>query len=93
MEPILRLCVADVDQVLMLSSTIPRNEVTNIKPSFEGGVGYITNAIVDIFWYENMNYTVIERDSFGKGGCQTSMANNESDFGVAIVDFPVDEDF
>ena len=93
MDPIARLCVADIDQIITLDNKIPVGPVTNIKPRFDGGFGFTGDFIADIFWYKVINYTVIKTSLFGEGGCQTSMAKNESDFGIAIVDFPVNEEY
>ena len=92
MESVLRLCVVNVETVMVLDENIPIGKVTNMKPHFSGSFVFAINPIIDIV-YKNWNYTVAIASTFGKGGCQTSMANNETDFGVAVVDFPVDEDF
>ena len=92
MESVFRLCVVNVESVMVLDEYIPIGKVTNIKPHFTGTFDFAGNFIIDVL-FTNFNYTVVMASTFGKGGCQTSMANNETDFGVAIVDFPVDEDF
>ena len=92
MESVLRLCVVNVESVMVLDENIPIGKVTNIKLHFSGSFAFAINPIIDIV-YKNWNYTVVVASTFGKGGCQTSMANNETDFGAVVVDYPVDEDF
>ena len=89
----LRVCVTNVAQIITLNQDIPVGKVTNIRPSFEGGLGFIGDFLVDTFWFTNFNYTVTEATSFGIGGCQTLIVHNESDVAVALVEVPVNEDY
>ena len=93
MQAPLRVCVANMAQIITLNEKIPVGKVTNIRPSFEGGLGFIGDFLVDTFWFTNFNYTVIEATSFGIGGCQTLIVRNESDMAVALVEVPVNEDY
>ena len=88
----MRMCVVNVETVMVLDENIPIEKVTNIKPYFTGSFDFVPNFIIEVI-YKNWNYTVVIASTFGKGGCQTSMANNETDFGAVVVDYPVDEDF
>ena len=77
---------------MTLDEYIPVGKVTNLKPHFSGSFDFVPNFIIDVI-FTNFNYTIVMHSTFGKGGCQTFMANNETDFGIAVVDFPVNEDF
>ena len=93
MEAPLRFCTIDLQQILEISEDIPINKVTNIKPSFEGGLAFAGNFLLDVIWSRPFNYTVIKADRFGSEGCEGSIARNETDVAVAIIDFPVNEDY
>jgi hypothetical protein len=93
MDSHVRLCLVSLNQILTLNNDIPEGVISNVRPSFGGGFSFAADFILDILWVDGINYTVVTTKVFGKGGCQTSIAKNESDFGVAIVDFPIDEDY
>lgn len=89
---VLRLCVAEVAEIMALDKNYPRG-VTNIRPQFVGDFGFLANFLVEELLVYDVNFTIVQESIFGKGGCQTSIANNESDFGIAMVDYPVDEEY
>ena len=93
MEVSLRFCIIEIKQILEISEDVPINKVTNIKPSFEGGLAFAGNFLVDVVWSQPFNYTIIKADRFGSEGCEGSIARNETDGAVAIIDFPVNEDY
>ena len=93
METPLRVCTISLQGALTLGEDIPVDKVTNTKPYFEGGGGFIMNLAVDIIWSRPINYTMSIASSFGTDGCVGMIAKNESDVSFAIVDFPVNEDY
>lgn len=88
---VLRLYVVDAE-IMTLDKEYPRG-VTNIRPHFIGGFGFLANFMIEELLIYDVNFTIVEKSTFGKGGCQTLLANNASDFGMAIVGCPVNEDY
>ena len=93
MEAPVRICTIHVKDFMTLRKDIPVDEITNINPYFEGAMDPVMNLAVDIAWYRPVNYTILIASSFGSDGCQGMIAKNQSDASLAIVDFPVNEDY
>ena len=77
-----------IDLLLYPKKNIPINEVTNIEPAFDGELGFVLEFFTKAIWYRSINYTLTVTDSFGNDGCEGSIARNESDVAVALVDYP-----
>ena len=89
----LRICTVDVKSVLSLRNDISIDKVNDIKPYLEGILGSTFNLLVDVIWSQPINYTISIASSFGTDGCQGMIAKNQSDVSIALVDFPVNEDY
>ena len=93
METPLRVCTVDVKNFLALRDDISIGKVNDIKPYLEGILGSTFNLLVDVIWSQPINYTISIASSFGTDGCQGMIAKNQSDVSIALVDFPVNEDY
>ena len=93
MEPPLRICTIKIKDFAYPKEHIPINKVTNIKPAFDGGVGFIFESFVDVIWTHTINYTLAVMDSFGNDGCEGSISRNESDMAILLVDYPIKHDY
>ena len=93
METPLRICTIHVNDIITLREDIPVDQITNIKPYFEGAASSVANVLMNAIWSGPINYTISIASSFGTDGCQGMIAKNQSDASIAIVDFPVNEDY
>ena len=86
------VCVSfTLKKIFELNAKIPRNQLTNIKPVIEGGMGRHANYLLDSFWFQGLNYTIIETPH--TQNCVTSVAQNETDYVSTYVEYPAYEDY
>ena len=93
METPLRICTIHVKDLVTLREDIRVDKVNYIKPYFEGAFGSPFNLLINAIWSGSINYTISIASSFGTDGCVGMIAKNQSDVSIAIVDFPVNEDY
>ena len=97
-DPVYRLCFLELPGVLNFLSQDRSidGQVTNDRPVFGGSAEKAFNLLVDIAWWKNsVNYTAIRSESIGgiangtMTGCYRSMYENETDFTLVAMDYPV----
>ena len=87
----MRICTVQIKGAA--APAIPLNQVTNIRPYFEGPFSSAPNMIIDYIWPGPVNYTLTVANTMGTDGCQGLIARNESDFLFGSVDFPIKEEY
>ena len=97
MDEVVRVCVIEADGIFNLPKDIKPGVPYHEKIAFTGGIGRYMGLIWDLLYFIDKNLTVSlhVKNSFGSGddGCLASISKNESDFAVALYDYPYDQDY